>query len=111
MRRRNSWDAPLVVGLSTLAICLVCGCEAVRYYTPPMVASESARKDVDLALLQRGRTLFAHRCIECHTAPALWYYSTEDWPLIVNSMAHRASLQPAEREAIIAYILAVRGQR
>jgi len=38
----------------------------------------------------------------------LWRYSTEDWPGIVDSMSHRASLKPAEREAIVAYVLAVR---
>ena len=63
---------------------------------------------VDLATLREGRTLFVHRCIECHTLPVLWHYRTDDWPDIVNSMSHRASLKPAEREAIVAYILAVR---
>jgi len=59
-------------------------------------------------MLREGRRLFVHRCIECHTLPPLWRYGTEDWPEIVNSMSHRASLKPAEREAVIAYILAVR---
>ncbi len=54
--------------------------------------------------------LFVHRCIECHTLPPIWKYSREDWPKIVNDMSHRASLKPAEREAVIAYILAVRSQ-
>ena len=58
--------------------------------------------------LQEGRILFAHRCIECHTLPPLWHYSAEDWPGIVSSMSHRASLKPPEREAILSYILAVR---
>ncbi len=62
----------------------------------------------NLAILREGRTLFVHRCIECHTLPVLWHYRTEDWPEIVSSMSHRASLKPAEREAIVAYILAVR---
>jgi len=35
-------------------------------------------------------------------------YSSKDWPDIVDSMSQRASLKPAEREAIIAYIIAVR---
>ena len=69
-----------------------------------------ARKgqSVNLAMLQEGRTLFAHRCIECHTLPVVWRYSSKDWPDIVDSMAQRASLKSAEREAIIAYIIAVR---
>ena len=70
----------------------------------------TARKgeSVNLAMLHEGRTLFAHRCIECHTLPVVWRYTSENWPDIVDSMSHRASLKPAEREAIIAYIIAVR---
>jgi hypothetical protein len=96
--------------LPLLALCLLCGCESPRYYTPPAVTSEMVREDVDLAILQRGRKLFAYRCIQCHTAPPIWHYRTEDWPAIVNSMAHRASLKPSEREAVLAYIRAVRAQ-
>jgi hypothetical protein len=98
---------------SLVAVLLLCGCEAAPYYAPPIPTMEMARRqsEVDLAFLQKGRALFAHRCLQCHTLPPVWYYRAEDWPLIVNSMAHRASLKPAEREAILAYILAVRRQR
>jgi hypothetical protein len=85
-------------------------CESVNYVPPvtqQMAAAKKGRR-VDVATLREGRTLLVHRCIECHTLPVLWHYRTEDWPGIVNSMSHRASLEPAEREAIIAYILAVR---
>jgi hypothetical protein len=88
---------------------LLTSCETNNYAPPVtlvMTRSTSHRmQDVDL---KRGRTLFVHRCIECHTLPAIWKYSDEDWPKIVNSMAHRASLNPSEREAVIAYILAAR---
>ena len=90
--------------------CLLLSCEAINYVPPVTSQMASPRKGqhVDLAMLREGRTLFVHRCIECHTLPVLWRYSTEDWPDIVDSMSHRASLKPAEREAIVAYILAVR---
>ena len=65
-------------------------------------------KSNSIAKLERGRNLFVHRCIECHTLPAMWKYSREDWPKIVNDMSHRASLKPDDREAVIVYILAVR---
>lgn len=76
-----------------------------------MATASLRRQDVDLAKLRQGRTLFVHRCIECHTLPAIWRYSPQDWPGIVNSMSHRASLKPAERDAIIVYILAARAQQ
>lgn len=90
--------------------CLLVSCESINYVPPVTSQMATARKGqrVDLAMLREGRTLFVHRCIECHTLPVLWRYSTEDWPDIVDSMSHRASLKPAEREAIVAYILAVR---
>src|SRR5260370_41865283 len=90
--------------------CLLASCETTNYVpsVTPQVATAGKGQHVDLAMLREARTLFVHRCIECHTLPALWRYSTEDWQDIVNSMSHRASLKPAEREAIVAYILAVR---
>src|SRR5947207_4509649 len=98
--------------IAMLAMFALSGCESARYYTPPLATAEAARtQHVDLATAQTGRLLFARRCIQCHTAPAIWYYTAEDWPLIINSMAHRAGLKPAERDAIITYIRAVRGQR
>ena len=92
-----------------LAFVLV-SCELTNYVPPvtPQMATARSGQHVDLVMLREGRTLFVHRCIECHTLPVLWRYSTHDWPNIVDSMSHRASLKPADREAIVAYILAVR---
>ena len=92
--------------------CLIfVGCETANYIPPvtPQMARSSHRKPAtDISTLERGRTLFAHRCIECHSLPPMWKYSREDWPQIVNGMSHRSNLKPEERDAVIAYILAVR---
>ena len=92
--------------------CLV-ACESINYVPPAtsQMAAATKGRPVDVALLRKGRTLLVHRCIECHTLPPLWHYKTEDWPEIVNSMSHRASLKPGDRDAIVAYILAVRSQK
>ncbi len=93
-------------------LCLIfVACEAANYAPPvtqPMASRALRKQRVDAAELERGRTLFVHRCIECHTLPGMWKYSDEDWPRIVNGMSHRASLKPADRDAVVAYILAVR---
>ena len=85
-------------------------CESVNYVPPVTQQMAAARKGrrVDVAILREGRMLLVHRCIECHTLPPLWHYSAEEWPKIVNTMSHRASLKPAERDAVVAYIIAVR---
>jgi mono/diheme cytochrome c family protein len=94
---------PIHLTLATVtALCLLFGCETTNY--APRVRTTSR----DFSKLERGRTLFVHRCIECHTLPPIWKYSREDWPKIVNDMSHRASLKPAERDAVVAYILAAR---
>jgi hypothetical protein len=75
--------------------CVLASCQLTNYVPPVTSQMATARtgQSVNLAMLHEGRTLFAHRCIECHTLPVVW---------------QRASLKPAEREAIIAYIIAVR---
>ena len=98
------------VSILVVLACLLVSCESTNYVPPvtPQMATARRGQHVDLVMLREGRTLFVHRCIECHTLPVLWRYSTKDWPNIVDSMSHRASLKPSEREAIVAYILAVR---
>ena len=99
--------------LFAATVLALAGCE--NDYKPPVITAPPTRnrksQPVDLAQAQEGRRLFAHRCIECHTLPPIWHYRTEDWPKIVDSMAHRSALKPAERDAIIAYILAARAQK
>jgi hypothetical protein len=111
--RRNVSRASIISVLSSFGLLagLLGSCKMTEYYNPPVVTAQMAlTRDGDLMTLQKGRTLFAHRCIECHTLPPLWHYQKEDWPEIVNSMSHRASLNLAERDAIILYILTVRAQ-
>ena len=101
-----------ILVLLGVVACLV-ACESINYVPPvtAQMAPTTTGRPADVATLRKGRTLLVHRCIECHTLPPLWHYTTEDWPGIVNSMAHRASLKPAEQDAVVAYILAVRSQK
>jgi mono/diheme cytochrome c family protein len=92
---------------------LLSNCELTNY-VPPVTSQMAAVKKgqhVELTTLHEGRALFVGRCIECHTLPSIWRYSADDWPEIVDSMAQRASLKPAERDAIVAYIRAVRSMK
>lgn len=93
-------------------LALLIGCETSNYApdVTPQIASRTKGQSADAAMLREGRLLFVHRCIECHTLPATWHYTNEDWREILDRMAHRASLKPAERDAILAYIRATRAQ-
>src|SRR5258708_35390418 len=64
--------------------CVLAGCQLTNYVPTVTSHMATARKgqSVNLAMLHEGRTLFAHRCIECHTLPVVWRYSSKDWPNI-----------------------------
>jgi hypothetical protein len=98
------------VWMILIVVACLLACESANYVPPvtPQMAAAIKGRHVDVVMLREGRRLLVHRCIECHTLPPLWHYAVEDWPDIVNSMAHRASLKPAERDAIVAYIIAMR---
>jgi len=101
-------ERPIHLTLAMLvAFVFLIGCETSNY-APRVTSTSAAKRNIDQTTLDRGRNLFVHRCIECHTLPAVWKYSRDDWPKIVNDMSHRASLKPPERDAIVAYILAAR---
>lgn len=105
--RRTHKHLGTIQFLALVGLCFVLlGCETANY--APIVKPP---RRMEATKLERGRQLFVRRCIECHTLPAIWKYSREDWPKIVNDMSHRASLKPEERKAVIAYILAARGQQ
>jgi hypothetical protein len=94
----------------SFAIALV-NCESTNFAPPrvtPELARASAPAHTDEKTLREGRTLFVSRCIECHTLPVVSRYKASDWPCLVDEMAERANLKLAERDAIVAYILAAR---
>jgi cytochrome c5 len=104
--------------LAIFAVAVVClvdlsSCGTTSFAPPPVtpeLAQAGKGQHGDIAMLREGRTLFVHRCIECHTLPAVSSHSAQQWPRLIDEMAGRASLKPAERKALLAYILAARTQ-
>lgn len=84
-------------------------CETVSS-SAPTVTPIMLSKDVDAQSLTEGRNLFVSRCIDCHSLPPISKYSSERWPGLVEKMSGRAHLQPMQRDAVVAYILAARAQ-
>lgn len=99
--------------LILFAGCLLIGCESTSHAPPPVtsqMAKVGTKQHVDLAELRDGRRLFVSRCIECHTLPAVTSHTASEWPRLIDEMAGRANLKPAERNVLLAYILAARAQ-
>ena len=58
--------------------------------------------------LDHGRKIYTTRCTECHVARSIGNYSIERWRYYVNIMAPRAGLEPSDRAALEAYLIAAR---
>jgi mono/diheme cytochrome c family protein len=99
---------PLPVFILSVLFLFVGGCETTSS-RPPLVTPAMASGH-NGAVLREGRALFVSRCIDCHSLPPVPKYSAQQWPGLVSKMAGRAHLKPAQRDAIVAYLLAARAQ-
>jgi mono/diheme cytochrome c family protein len=94
-------------------IALIGGCESTSSTAPaisPAIVDAAAKRHVGAAQLAQGRTLYTTRCIACHTVPTIAEHSADQWPRILDEMAKRSGLSVAERDAVLAYVLAARAQ-
>jgi trimethylamine-N-oxide reductase (cytochrome c) len=84
------------------------GCLSVEQAAPPVTSTMAAMAGTAPSTLQHGRELFAGRCTACHNPAPLAKYTGARWREIVDEMAGKAHLTPADRSAVLAYILAAR---
>jgi mono/diheme cytochrome c family protein len=86
------------------------GCQSNTGGAPPVTAAlvAASTQHSDARTLGRGRELFTSRCIACHALPVIADHLPAKWPGIIDEMAHRSELSAADRDAVVAYVLAVR---
>lgn len=60
--------------------------------------------------LERGRTTFAAKCNACHSHPDVRAIPEAKWPEILDSMAKKADLSPAQKEEVLHFILTARAE-
>jgi mono/diheme cytochrome c family protein len=94
----------------SVVILQLLGCQSTSYVPPSVTAEMAKTGNRDVVELRQGRTLFVSRCIECHALPSVAAHTVAEWPRLIDEMADRASLKPAEREALVAYIIAARAR-
>ena len=90
-----------------LAAAVLAGC-AVPNLAPPVSPAMTARAGRPASTLEEGRRLYTGRCATCHTIDPVGKYSAPRWREIIAEMADKAKLSPAEKDAVLAYILAAR---
>jgi mono/diheme cytochrome c family protein len=75
---------------------------------PPVTPQMAAAVGQSSTVLEHGRQLYAGPCTACHSPESIGKYSAGQWREIMADMGERAKLSPADREAVLAYVLAVR---
>ncbi len=92
-----------------LAAALAAACAAaLRHSTPADVTLVAPQwPGTTVEDLERGRRLYVRRCSGCHTLILPSTHAADDWPVLVDAMAEKARLKPAEREDVVRFLVAV----
>lgn len=90
-------------GVLALAMAgLVAGCGVSP---PPATALDASRAHIELAELQRGRSLLVSKCGGCHRPPLPADHRGGSWPEKLDEMSPRAHLDVLQRHLIEAYLV------
>ena len=102
----------LFLDVAASCILALASCETSPNPSFPTAQALSARigsgEKADLATLGLGRKIYTTSCTECHVARPIAQHSVAQWRHYIDIMAPRAKLQPDERAAVEAYVIAVR---
>jgi mono/diheme cytochrome c family protein len=96
-----------LVGVFAFAV-LLGGCVSVEQSAPRVTPQMAALGKTPVATLEEGRHLYTGRCAACHSVDPVAKHSPEHWRDIMDDMAGKAKLSPAEKSAVLAYIMAAR---
>lgn len=121
-RARRRWYDPAVrFAAPLLALFLSLGCLYFLLRHPPrgdarlaepdaasLARAQRRWDDASLDQLRLGHRLMRTACAECHGIPDPASRPMQDWPRLVAHMGGRAELTPAQREAVLRYIVSSR---
>jgi mono/diheme cytochrome c family protein len=85
-----------------ILVCALAGCQVSL---PSATASDASRANIELADLQRGRSLLVTRCGSCHRPPMPGERRAVEWPDKLDKMTERANLDVAQRHLIESYLM------
>ncbi len=90
----------VVLALAMVGVVAGCGMSP-----PPATALDASRAHVELAELQRGRSLLVSKCGGCHRPPLPAEHRSDLWPEKLDEMSPRAHLDDLQRHLIEAYLV------
>ena len=73
-----------------------------------LTAAKAKFPDVTLDVLKKGHSIYYGACTRCHGAKNIERRDEKEWVEVLNDMAPKAALLPAEKDAVWKYIMAVK---
>ena len=73
-----------------------------------VIAAKTKFPDVTLDVLKKGHGIYYGACTRCHGAKNIISRDEKEWTDVLNDMAPKAALLPAEKDAVWKYIMAVK---
>ena len=83
------------------------GCAAEKQVPMP-TSGMAISSGEDLAILQKGYSVYMAQCSRCHEPMMPSEVSKDDWHIVTPGMAWNAGISEADEEAVLKYILAAR---
>jgi len=77
-----------------------------RLGTPAIEAARLRFPTSTADSLEQGRQVFLQHCNRCHKYPALGAYSDSQWAKIIPRMSGKATLNTAQNEQVLQFVLA-----
>ena len=93
--------------LLVLFALLPLGCASLPHADARDLARTKAQfPNATLSSLEAGRRAFADNCAGCHALPRPETKSAEEWPKVLDEMAHEAKLNSTQRDLIAQFLVA-----
>jgi len=73
-----------------------------------LTAAKTKYPDVNMEKLKQGHNLYFGTCVGCHAAQPINKFDETQWVGILDNMAQKAQLTPAEKDAVWKYIMGVK---
>ena len=96
---------------TTVVIFLLLGLAACAATLPPLTPKQvswAGSQGISAQEIETGRTLYVNKCSGCHNIVPPEKHSLDEWTGFLNKMAHRAKLEPGEKETIYKYLTAAK---
>jgi len=95
-----------ITSLSALALVAFwsAGFGSTSFSSQPVTSEQQ-----DDSALHRWHSLYLNRCNRCHALPDVRYYSAPRLTAIVEKMSRKAQMTPEEHDAVLKYLLTIRG--